>query len=291
MKYLFTLLLLATFGMSYGQSVSYRVLKDAPEDCANLWVNLELLQFEMNMKNISAANLGLGINSIFQMKNRFGAETAFRHSYFTLGRQEHRVQFEVGGFFNFVQYKRIRNQKVVLKSSKSGNYTTTTYITPPATKLKSIGVRAGYAYNSESYEDTKKDFSGGYYKYRFGGLYAGLLFTTQVNYKLNAEKYGTRALNFVKRYYLDVLIYPMQQISERTTGIPVMNFAPGVFGGRAGIELLSPEKKKNYGGASYAKFELGYRPADGLYFMLTYGISWKTKLGGLNAYQVVREKE
>jgi hypothetical protein len=232
-----------------------------------------------------ASNLGLGANMIFQVKNRFGLEAAVRHSYWSLNgfwtKAEPRFQIEAGAFYNFYKYNK---QKTF---SYSGGYYA------QGTKMKMIGVRAGYAMNTESYIDRKYKFSSVAedYKFKFDGFYAGLLFTTHVNHVINTDKNKNKGINFVNRIYVDFLVYPFTSMTNRANGIPVSNFKPLMFGGRVGIEKLFPEKKKNFGGKSYLKYELGYRPFDGLYFMLTYGLSWKEKLGKLNGYQQVREKE
>lgn len=287
MRYVLSLILI-TFGLqsAYGQS-NFKVIKDAPEDCANLWINFELLQFELNMNNYQASNLGAGLSGIFQIKNRFGIEGAARYSYFSWNtlntgklKIEPRFQVEAGVFFNFYQYRK-------KKTFSYAGYR------PSATKLKSIGVRGGYAMNNESYIDRKDKFGFGEqsYKYTFNGFYAGLLFSSQVNNVINTDKNTNKGTSYFNRIYLDFLVYPFMSMTNRSNGIPIANFSPVMFGGRFGVEKLFPEKKKNFGGASYLKYEVGYRPFDGVYFMLTYGISWKEKMGKLNGYQPVREKE
>lgn len=284
MRYVFTLVLFS-LGLSWSYSQSnFKVIKDAPEDCANLWINFELLQFDLNMNNYMASNIGVGGNVIFQIKNRFGIEAAARHSYASLNgiwkKAEPRFQVEAGGYFNFYQYRKV-------KTMSYAGYR------PQVTKLKSIGVRAGYAMNTESYVDRKHKFSSstGDYAYKFTGFYAGLLFTSQYNNVINTDKGSNKGTSAMKKIYIDFLMFPARSMTDRTNGVPVANFSPVMFGGRVGIEKLFPEKKNNFGGASYIKYELGYRPFDGLYFMFTYGISWKDKFGKLNGYQPVREKE
>src|SRR5690554_4317991 len=131
----------------------YKTIKDEPEDAANIWLNLELLQFEINMNNLRSSNLGIGVSGAFQIKNRFGIEAAARHSYFALHfKGEPRFQIEAGGFFNYARIKKTKRTKI---TSGGVSYY------PNVTKMTSFGVRSGYASNKESYKDDKNKFGGG----------------------------------------------------------------------------------------------------------------------------------
>lgn len=283
MKYISLCLLLLGIHLTYAQN--FKVIKDEPKDCANLWINFELLQFEVNMNNARASNLGAGLSAIFQVKNRFGIEFAARHSYYQLHfKGTSRFQLEGGGFLNFAQFTKSKTR------SLSG-------FKPNVKSLVSIGARAGYASNKESLMDKplvsgwgSQKYGGGDFKYQFGGIYAGLLFSGQRNYQISTAN-GVKGYNILKRYYIDFLFYPTQVLTDRSSGSLYPGFKPSPFGGRFGYERLYPEKKKNFGGASYLKLEVGYRPVDGVYFMLTYGISWKEKFGKLNGFVQEREKE
>lgn len=280
MKHIFTILL---FSISFSAFSQYKLIKDEPKDCANLWLNFELLQMEASMDNLRAANLGLGINAHFQVKNRFGIEATARHAYVQIHlKGTYRFHLEAGGYFNFLQVIKPKTY------SLAG-------LRPVASRMFSMGVRAGYAMNSESLLDKplwygSERFGGGDFKYQFSGIYAGLLFSGQHNFQMSTDR-GVKGDNILKRFYLDVLIYPWQSLTDRASLLPYPGFKPGMFGGRFGYEKLYPEKKKNYGGANYVKFELGYRPVDGAYFSFAYGISWKEKMGKLNGFVQEREKE
>lgn len=277
------------------QEVKYKIIKDQPDDAANLWVNVELLQFEMPLKNISGTSFNLGINSVVNYRNKFGGEATFRRSYLTLGKKPH-VQFEIGGFYNFKSNTKVRSQKVVLdsKTYSSGGktYTSTKFIKVPASVMKTYGARVGFDYNREFFEaDQEKHGFAGKYTYGFGGLYLGGLITTQMNMRINTDDFGTAGTGFVRRFYLDLLFNPIRSLKDATSELAYTTTRPGMIGGRFGMEFLHPEPRKVQGNALYYKIEIGMRPLDGLYMMGSFGFSFKRKIPALGTFRPVREKE
>lgn len=281
----------------HAQTVNYKTIKDSPEDAANLHINFEILQLEASLKNMSGSSLNLGLNSVYNYKNKFGAEATFRKSYFTLDGDIGHTQIGAGVFYNFASIKKVRSQKIVLdtKSIRSGGktYTSTTSMKVPATVLKSYGVRFGMDYTSEFLEaDLLVHGFAGDYKYKTTGIYVGFLNTKQMNTQIDTDAYGLASERFIRRYYLDGLIYPGKNITDATTNVRYTGPTIGsVFGWRAGVEFLAPEPRKIQRNALYTKVELGMRPLDGLYVMVSFGISFKRKLQGSNAYTPYREKE
>ncbi len=291
---LLSILLLSAFS-SQAQDVQYKIIKDQPEDAANLWVNFELVNFEMPLKNFDGTSFNLGLNSVVNYKNKLGGEATFRRSYLTLG-DKPRLQFEIGGFYNLASKTKIRSQKVVLdsKSYTSGgkNYTETKFIKVPASIMKSYGVRAGFDYNREflGAEMEKHGFEGEY-TYQFGGLYLGGLITKQMNMRINTDNYGTAGTGFVRRYYVDLLINPIRKLTDNANDLAYTTTRPGMIGWRAGVEALPPEPRKVQGHALYYKIEVGMRPLDGFYMMGSFGFSFKRKIPALGTFRPVREKE
>ncbi len=291
-----TLLLFSTYVLFLqAQSVNYKILKDTPKDAANLFVNFEILQLEAAVNNLSGSSFNLGISSLYHYKNKLGGEATFRKSYLSLGLTGH-TQIAAGVFYNFASKTKVRNQKVVLDTksyTRGGNrYTETTSLKVPASILKSYGVRFGMDFTSE-FLKAELDIHGfaGDHQYRTTGIYIGFLNTKQMNYVIDTDLFGLAAHRFIRRYYLDGMIYPGKNITTEPGGVRYTGPTIGsVFGWRAGLEFLSPEPRKVHGNAFYAKLELGMRPLDGIYMMVAMGVSFKRKLKGSNAYTPYREK-
>ena len=278
------------------QNVNYKTIKDTPEDAANIHVNFEILQVEAGWKNLSGASFNLGINSVYHYKNKFGGEFTFRKSYLSLGETGH-THVDGGVFYNFASKTKVRNQKVVLDSKsfkKDGkDYTQTTSIQVPAKILKSYGVRFGVTYTSE-FLDADLEFHGfqGDHNYKTTGIYVGILNTNQMNTQIDTDKFGLAAHRFIRRYYLDGVIYPSKTITSTPGDVRYLGpTLSSPFGFRLGVEFLSPEPRKVHKNAMYTKVELGMRPLDGIYVMVAVGLSFKRKLKGSNAYTPYREKE
>ena len=248
------------------------------------------------LKNLSGASLNLGISTIYQHKNKFGAEATFRKSYLSLGETGH-TQIGAGVFYNFASRTKVRSQKVVLDTktyTKAGNkYTETTSLNVPASVLKSYGVRFGMDYTSEFLEaDLVLHGFAGNYNYKTTGIYIGFLNTKQMNFLMDTDLFGLAAHRFIRRYYLDGMIYPTKKITSTPGDVRYVGPTLGsVFGFRAGVEFLSPEPRKVHGNAFYTKVEVGMRPLDGIYMMVAIGVSFKRKIKGSNAYSPYREKE
>lgn len=297
MKRKYLLLLFSSFTLFLqAQNVNYKTLKDTPEDAANLHINFEILQVEAGYKNLSGANFNLGLNSVYHYKNKMGGEATFRKSYLSLGESGH-TQFGAGVFYNFASKTKVRSQKVVLdtKSYSSGGkkYTQTSSINVPGSILKSYGVRFGMDYVSEFLDaDLKYHGFEGDYQYQTTGIYIGFLNTKQMNLLIDTDKYGTAATRFIRRYYLDGVIYPTRKINSLPGEVAYTgSVIGGIFGWRAGVEFLCPEPRKVHKNAMYSKVEIGMRPLDGIYVMVAVGLSFKRKLKGSNAYTPYREKE
>lgn len=292
-KLLFVLLLSAF--SSRAQDVQYKIIKDQPDDAANLWINFELVQFELPLKNFDGTSFNLGLSSVVNYQNKLGAEATFRRSYLTLGKKP-KLQFEIGGFYNLGSKTKIRSQKVVLDSdtytSGGKTYTSTKFIKVPASIMRSYGVRAGFDYNREFLgADLENHGFEGEFTYQFGGLYLGGLITSQMNMRINTDDYGTAGNGFVRRFYVDLLINPIRKLTDNATDLAYTANRPGMLGFRTGIEYLHPEPRKVQGNALYYKIEVGMRPMDGFYMMGSFGFSFKRKVPALGVFKPVREKE
>jgi len=291
---LFTCAMLLSLA-SQAQSLSYKIIKDQPDDIANYYINLGLMDFGLNTKNISGSYLGWSLSGTAHYKNKLGGDFTLRRSYLSFGDGPY-SQFELGGYFHLASKTKIRNQKIVL-SSKSKSYGGKTYtetisMKVPASIMRSYGVRGGFFRVKEFFEADQDDHGFvGDYTFRSAGLYGGLLLTSQVNVKTHTSEYGIRGTGFVRRHYIDVLFTPVRSISDITTDVENEANKPGVLGWRFGMELLNPEPRKIQGNAIYQKFEIGQRPLNGFYFMYSLGFNFKRKVKEMSSFVPVREKE
>jgi hypothetical protein len=286
--------MLFAFGC-YAQQVNYKVLKDNPLDVSNAYLNLELLQFEMPLNNLKGGMAFCIGGSVYtNYRNKFGADLVFRRGWLNFFGVP-RTTFELGGFYNLTSRTKTRNQRVVLEYDKytSGGYEyeETKFIKCPATNLRSLGVRAGFLTNKEGYEDSRVELSP-MYKYSWSGIYAGILLTSQMNYRINTDTHGEAGAGFVRRYYLDASFHPFASLTDLETGNKNTTTKIGRLGVRAGLEAMPAERRKMKQAPVYIRVEVGMRPLDGLYMMGSFGVNFKRKFQKLGTVEAApREKE
>lgn len=293
MKYWKQITALTLFScFAHGQSLTYKVIKDTPDDFANYWVNVGLLDMGFATENPGYGLLGASLNTVVHYKNKFGGEATYRKYYITLAENEDKgTQFEIGGFYNLLSKQKSRNQKVILSQKSNGKTTTTTSMKVPATIQRTFGVRAGFNSMTEGLDaDSVNHGVNGAFTSKSKGLYAGFLMTTSVNVKSHTAEYGIKGAGFVRRNYLDIMFNPINPlfIGDVKYG---GNSKLGALGFRLGIEFLKAEPKKVQGSAIYQKLEIGSRPIDGYYAMYSLGFNFKRKVKSMSSFVVVREKE
>lgn len=285
-----TIFTLLTF-FAQGQSITYKVIKDTPDDIANYWINAGL-NFGYANDNPGYGMGGLSLGSVVHYKNKFGGELTYAKYFFSIDEAgKGGNQFEIGGFLNFGHKDKSRNQKVILSTKKNGNSTTTISMKVPATIRRNFGVRVGFNYTKEGLDaDSSNHGVAGSFTSKSMGLYAGILVTSSVNTRSHTQEYGIKGAGFVRRTYIDVLFNPINPLFQGDTKFTGESKL-GVLGFRLGVQYLKPEPKKVQGTAAYFKFEIGSRPIDGYYGMFTYGFSFKRKVKSMSSFTVVREKE
>jgi hypothetical protein len=279
-------------GLAFGQDVQYKITKDDPMDVNNFYVNLDLLQTEFPLNNIAGTSFAIGISPYACYHNKFGAEATFRRGWLNLFGPP-RVNFELGGFFNLTQKTITRNQKVILDidewTSGSTKYTETKFIRVPAQNMRSLGVRGGFLTNRETYKPEDHPTLTGTYDYRWTGVYAGIQLTSQMNLRMNTDNFGEAGAGFIRRYYADVTIHPMASLRDAGTDNKV-NTSIGRIGFRCGLIAMPAERRKMQA-PIYIKTELGFRPLDGAFMNVSFGINFKRKLNKLGVNEVKRETE
>lgn len=277
--------------IGFAQNINYKVIQDNPEDVSNLYINFDILQFEMPLNNITGMSFCVGANAYASYKNKFGAEIGFRRGWLNLHGVP-RTNFELGGFFNFSSRIKTRSQRVILDVDKytSGNmeYTNTKFIKCPAQNLRLIGARAGFLTNKELYKD-ERDVLSGTYTYRWTGLYAGIQLTSQMNYRINTDLFGEAGAGFVRRFYADVTFHPFASLTDQESGTK-SNTSIGRLGFRLGVVAMPAERRKIQA-PIYIRIEGGMRPLDGIYMMGSFGINIKRKLPKLGIQETRRETE
>ena len=169
MKNIFKLTFLSCFFLlaarsTEAQSVSYKVLEDNP-DKDNIHVNV--LPFYVDYAGGNNLSLGYGLQSSVQVKKKWTFQLYFEHPYsavfdwgyhfatvgiFTSPTKNipvHFMHIELGGVYELWDKTKQKGRRVVLSSYTSGRFTHTTYITVPATVMRSTGVRGGlYSYHT-----------------------------------------------------------------------------------------------------------------------------------------------
>ena len=278
--------------LAFAQDVKYKITKDNPKDVNNLYVNLDLLQTEFPLNNIAGTSFGIGISPYACYNNKFGAEATFRRGWLNLTGVP-RVNFELGGFLNFSQRTITRNQKVVLDvkewESAGKKYTETKFIKVPAQNMRSLGLRAGFLTNKETFAPDNHPTLTGTYDYRWTGIYAGIQLTSQMNLRMNTDNFGEAGAGFVRRYYFDVTLHPAASLRDVNTDSKVST-SIGRIGVRCGLIAMPAERRKMQA-PIYIKTEIGFRPLDGAFMNLSFGVNIKRKLNKLGVEEVKRETE
>lgn len=280
---------------AFSQSVNYKVIKDTPDDFANYWVNVGLLDVGFGLDNKGYGLLGGSINGVAHYKNKIGGEFTFRKYYLSLSEGNYMgSHFELGAFYHLGSKTKSTNQKVILSQKSDGKTTTTLSMKIPVTIQRAFGIRAGFNYVKEGLSATVKNHevtSDVNLISSSGGLYAGLIMTTSVNARCHSKEYGIRGTDFVRRNYIDILFNPIRSVQDLNGSEYTGNIELGALGFRLGIEFLQAEPKRIHKSAVFQKFEIGSRPIDGYYVMYSIGFNFKRKVKSMSSFTVIREKE
>lgn len=296
--------LLSNAGLT--QKVTYKTVKDDPEDITNLVVNVEPIYFDMGngpFPSIPGIALALGVTGKLDLFKRLGVETALRQNYFAtygdgdekLGRQ---YFYQLGGHFRLLDKVRTKDAKVVIGGSSNGSYTTTNYLTVPASHRSTAEVRFGLNRNA-LYLDSREVFEDGVevdaprIKYVGTGFYAGVSFSSIYNICLDVEGYGLKSNSILNKLYVDVLFVPLNSFesvgssTEPNADVKDLVRDKGVLRGdspigfRVGWEMYKVEKKE-FAGRSFSMvydWSLGVRPNLGFYVGVGCGITvFKTRV-------------
>ncbi|MES2590975.1 MAG: hypothetical protein V4608_03735 [Bacteroidota bacterium] len=269
------------------QQVNFKVLKDDPKDVNNMWLYLDVAQMDFSMKNIHGSSFNAGLWGTADYKERIGGEFILRYGYLTFGRltgakdlKKHH-QYELGASYALRKSAKTKNTNVILSQKTSyvngKEVTVTKSIKIPATRINTIGARAGLVsigglLGIEDYVETEPDMIN----YSMTGIYAGLFQSTTHNIFIDTDTDGKAAKSKRFKVYADLLLLPVQKANY--LGIdykPAIN--AGMIGWRFAMQVLPMEKRKipaldvKTNGFSFGA-EVGMRPYDGLYIAANWSI-------------------
>ena len=124
------------------QTINYKVIKDTPDDFANYWVNVGLIEAGFANENNGYGLLGSSLGGVVHYKNKVGGELYYKKNWLSLNETtKSGWQFEIGGFYHLGSKTKTKNRKVMLSEKSNGN--SGVHIKIPGTMQRSFGLRAG----------------------------------------------------------------------------------------------------------------------------------------------------
>ncbi len=165
--FLIVLTLVLYINNSNAQSVSYKVIYDAPKDYKPVSISIEPLSIQAYLGNYmwggalrAEAILFKRLHVQAEYRQQYGDIYRLSPAYGSIGLGKNLKRgksFEINGTLFLLN--RLKNKKIhlSLSSSKSGNTTSETYINVPGTKYVQWGVKGGFAVEQNNFEIDKKD--------------------------------------------------------------------------------------------------------------------------------------
>ncbi len=292
MKYWKQITALTLFScFAHGQT--HKVFKDTPDDIANYWVNIGLLDYGYAQKNPGYGGLGSSLNGLVHYKNKVGVEFTYRKNWGNFADFDKSIkitptQFDIGGYFNLLS--KVKDDKKITVKMAKGRKAPTQKI--QGSVKRSLGIRAGFNYATQNLRIESLlapgELAKGDYVMKSAGLYAGILLTSTANTKSYFESYGIKGGGFVRRVYADLIFNPIRPVFQNDVNV---GSAKGVIGYRIGFQFLDPAPKKVFGNGYSWKFELGSRPIDGYYGQISMGYSFRRRVKPMSSFVIIREKE
>ncbi|MFN3918526.1 MAG: hypothetical protein ACK4K0_12420 [Flavobacteriales bacterium] len=293
MKKIIYLCLFITCFASNAQQINYEFKKNDPNDICNFVINLDLLNMDLNMVDLSTMSFGTGLWARAEFFDRIGAEATIRKSYLYFGKmfsdvkRRGNTELIFGGHLKFSDKTKIRSTKIILKEVQGYNSVTQTFIEVPANVRKSRELRGGLMVRSLSMEldeFTKvSNLNGDEIVNYFGtGFYAGISTTHVINAFINAKGYGYRGSSALTRFYADIIFMPVNTFSTSTGNVGVskevkdnLEKSTNPLGFRIGYELFQIETRditgKRFGMS--VDSQIGVKPYLGLFIGCSIGLS------------------
>ncbi len=256
--------------------VKYKVTMDEPKNVPNLSINIDLAQMDFGGGNIDGTSFNTGIWGHALYKHRLGLDYTFRYGWLTFGKSlgsnkdlASNLNIQAGGMLVFLQNTKVKNNRVVLKSTQSGNYITTTSLMVPSTVYKYKALRGGLYFKRNmmvTESKTEEKITGNYF---IMGTYAGICFGNTLKLKIMTDNYGEKGTSFHIRTSLDVLFTPINNVPANVKyNLPI--------GARLLVQSIPSirrkENKRMYNSRVSGDVEIGYRMVDGFYLAGTVSI-------------------
>ncbi len=299
-KLSFTLMLAMFVGTAaFSQSTpnethEYLEIKDDPEFVADKLLSLELCG-PLTFSKGAGLTLGIGLNGLWALTPKVQAQGTLDflpiqiHGGMGFG-------LEFGPALTLTERTKEKEVRVVLKySDRSYNTptervreTSATWLNVTATYLTKMKVRGG-AYVYKTTFENEKDFNYGPLPYTMAGIYGGFELSKQA--ALISQVDGRKGITSgLTRIYVDVLVLPLRSFGALDVDGTIRSaIGGGILGGRIGFQtIFNPNKSKNSSEGRlndyqvfpkfFFKTELGYRPAEGVFWSLGGGLLvWKNR--------------
>lgn len=264
---------------SQAQQVKYQILTDDPKQVKNSFIAVEFLNIDIGgKKNLNT--IGLGVNGIYTINNKIGAEGNFRYALIKSAALPLSFSFEGGGYFMFKNAEKTKPVKVRFGgdfgTSENKHVYNEKFIMVNAKHIVENSFRGGLYMHKKGYAE--QDVVGKpEIPYFLTGIYGGIGVSKKVNLTVQVE--GNKKETYVTgltRIYGDLILTP---VATRSFPIPAWENASTIknklFGFRVGASLYKDGPK--WFNRFMLGLETGSRPIDGFFF--------RTWLG----YEVYRE--
>lgn len=301
--------ILMSSSLVMGQTVSYEIEKNDPNDFDKLHVYLDpiyadIMGYKVNNDGMFAMSLGLGASGHYFIGSKLNLSARFNYKYYSIGAEENGSGFftEIGGQYNFTSGSKtgIARIKVGKNSTIKDGYETTTTKSIDVSGIETNTFLAGRAgitiekTHANGFKDGVSEQNNYDANLLNSGGYLGVSFQSIRNVLVNVEGYGKRSGSYIRDFYADVLFqsYKAEQVLETGKRIDFsdskyqkesqfgLGFRVG-YTNHANPKGHATNYKINGGkglfGGTYQKIELGSLPGGTFYFRFSYGVKIVSK--------------
>lgn len=277
------------------ETYEYREIKDDPYHVADKIISMEFCG-PVTFSTRAELSMGVGLNVQWALNNKLEALGTFDFLPIQInGGIGYGLEF--GPALTFGERSKEKEARVVLKWSDRSYETATTrvretsatWLDVTATYLTKFKLRGGAYVYKTTYENEKEFNNYGKLPYTMVGAYGGIELSKQA--ALISEVDGQKGITSgLTRLYVDAFILPLRSFGKTDVGGTIRSTIGGGFlGGRFGFQtIFNPNKSKKSAEGRLAdyqvyskiffKSEVGYRPAEGLFFSLGAGfVIWKNR--------------
>lgn len=279
---------------STGETHQFQEIKDDPNHVADKLVSCEFVG-PLTFSSRASLTLGVGVNVLWSLADALQIQGNFDFNPIVFNGGIG-MKLEGGPALTLGEKSKEKEARVVLKWSDRSYDTPThrvretsaTWLNATATYLTKYKLRGGAYLYKTTFED-EKNFAYGPLPYTMLGVYGGAEMSFQA--ALISEVDGRRGITSgLTRIYLDALVLPLRSFGPTDLdGAVRTSIGGGFLGGRFGFQaFFNPNKSKKSPDGRMVdyqvypklcfKSEVGYRPAEGVFFTLGAGfIVWKNR--------------